>query len=110
MHCRPVIIGAQTQEELEYLLIGKRTHYATFVARLHCRGTPRHKTPVFVVDEYTAVVYIGSLAVGVAGGQFKAVETARCGVGPPFPWRYTHQTRQFEHTVGKAVAVGSGYQ
>ena len=101
-HGGPHVVGLQTQQQFEYVLV----HLGIDAAELLV--APVAKRGPLVVDEYTSVSHFG-LAVGIYTSFYIYVILMPCGdVGPPVPRRYSHLARQFVDAVDGAALVAAG--
>ena len=101
-HGRPHVVGLQTQQQFEYVLV----HLGIDAAELLV--APVAKRGPLVVDEYTTVSHFG-LAVGIYTSFYIYVILMPCGdVGPPVPRRHTHLATELVDAVDGAALVAAG--
>ena len=104
VHGRPQSIAAQAQQQLEDLAVRAGSDDA-LLARLVGLAAPRPQTPVFVVDEDTAVFDRRLLDSCERLIQSETRLPFRHDVAPPYPRRHTGHARQLQDAVGRTASA-----
>lgn len=109
VHRRPNGIGTQAQQQFKYLLIRARPDASRLCRRFEVGRTPGIQPPVFIIEENTTELDVGTLLNHQSVGQPHLVAPLRTDIGPPGPGRHADQPRQFQHPIGSAARIAAGH-
>ena len=95
MHSRPIVVGTQTQHQLEDSLVRFRANHSS---------APWQDTPVLIIDENATISNRRTLFGGIASAQEHICFIGRA-VRPPFPRRNTDKSGNFQQPVCQAMGI-----
>ena len=107
VHRRPQQVGFQAEHQPHHLLVSARTNVVHVLVKM--LGGPRLQSPIFVVDEQSAVFHRRRACHRRATRHADGLVFARSHVSPPAPWRHAHHPGKFHKAVGRAAWVASVY-
>ena len=105
MHGRPDGIGTQAQQQFEDLCVGLRSYLSRHVCRLIVLRTPRHQSPILIVDEDATEWHVWFLVNRSTFGDAQFFLLACSCICPPFPRRDTQQARHLQQAIGNTVCI-----
>ena len=104
VHGWPDGVGSQTEQQLEYLLVGLRSNQSVG-SRRKILTTPRARTPVLIVDKDAAIGHTRRVLHREIIAECQPLFLLRHQIAPPYPRRDTCQARKFQNAIGRTTRI-----